>query len=126
MILDSHQSEPDPVNAIEKVLIHRSQNSSSLTMLWSSLREKGFELRGDAMLQADFPELLLAEEAEWRHAYLGKVIAFKVVDSLETAIAWINQKTNVVVVRIYRITKINRCAPFAIGLFTGHKNIEPP
>lgn len=91
MILDSHQSEPDPVNAIEKVLIHRSQNSSSLTMLWSSLREKGFELRGDAMLQADFPELLLAEEAEWRHAYLGKVIAFKVVDSLETAIAWINQ-----------------------------------
>ncbi|HEY9845113.1 MAG TPA: aldehyde dehydrogenase family protein, partial [Candidatus Caenarcaniphilales bacterium] len=26
MILDSHQSEPDPVNAIEKVLIHRAQS----------------------------------------------------------------------------------------------------
>jgi len=24
MIIDSHQSEPDPVNAIEKVLIHRT------------------------------------------------------------------------------------------------------
>ena len=94
MILDSHQSEPDPVNAIEKVLIHRSQNPSSLTMLWSSLREKGFELRGDEELQAEFPDLGLTEGAEWRQAYLGKVIAFKVVDSLEAAIAWINQHSS--------------------------------
>jgi glutamate-5-semialdehyde dehydrogenase len=90
MILDSHQSEPDPVNAIEKVLIHRSQNPSSLIMLWNSLREKGFEVRGDAELVAEFPELKLAEESEWRQAYLAKIIAFKVVDNLEDAIAWIN------------------------------------
>jgi glutamate-5-semialdehyde dehydrogenase len=90
MILDSHQSEPDPVNAIEKVLIHRNQNPSSLIMLWNSLREKGFEIRGDAELSEEFPELRLSEETEWRQAYLAKVVAFKVVDNIEAAIAWIN------------------------------------
>lgn len=91
VILDSHQSEPDPVNAIEKVLIHRHQKPSSLTMLWNSLKEKGFEIRGDAALAADFPELKLAADSEWNQAYLTKTVAFKVVDSLEEAIAWINQ-----------------------------------
>lgn len=90
MILDSHQSEPDPVNAIEKVLIHPGQNPSSLVMLWNSLREKGFELRGDAVLVNEFPDLRLAEESEWRQAYLDKIIAFKIVDSLDAAISWIN------------------------------------
>lgn len=90
IILDSHQSEPDPVNAIEKVLIHRNQNPSSLGMLFNSLRDKGFEIRGDAELVAEFPELMLVDEAGWRQAYLAKVVAFKVVDSLEAAIAWIN------------------------------------
>ncbi len=90
IILDSHQSEPDPVNAIEKVLIHRNQNPSSLTMLLNSLREKGFEVRGDAELVVEFPDLKRVEDAEWKQAYLSKTIAFKVVDSLEGAIAWIN------------------------------------
>lgn len=94
MILDSHQSEPDPVNAIEKVLIHQGHNFSSLNRLYNSLKEKGFELRGDAALVADFPELKLAEPVEWSQAYLDKVVAFKVVDSLEAAIAWINQHSS--------------------------------
>lgn len=90
IILDSHQSEPDPVNAIEKVLIHRSQNPSSLIMLWNSLREKGFELRGDAALASEFSDLKQTDDAEWQQAYLANVIAFKMVDSLDAAIAWIN------------------------------------
>lgn len=90
IIIDSHQSEPDPVNAIEKVLIHPSQNPSTLVMLWNSLREKGFELRGDAMLVQEFPDLKLVDEAEWRQAYLDKIIAFKMIDRLDSAIAWIN------------------------------------
>ena len=90
VILDSHQSEPDPVNAIEKVLIHRDQKPSSLTTLWNSLKEKGFEIRGDAHLVDDFPELKPAQTSEWGNAYLTKTIAFKVVENLEAAIAWIN------------------------------------
>lgn len=91
MILDSHQSEPDPVNAIEKVLIHSNQKPSSLVTLWNSLKEKGFKIRADAELMAEFPDLKLANESEWGEPYLTKTVAFKVVNSLEEAIAWINQ-----------------------------------
>lgn len=91
MIIDSHESEPDPVNAIEKVLIHRQALPSSLAVLWNSLKDKGFEVRGDAELVEAFPQVQLAKEGEWGSAYLTKTVAFKLVDSLEAAIAWINQ-----------------------------------
>ncbi len=92
VILDSHASEPDPVNAVEKVLIHRNQKPSSLVMLWNSLKEKGFEVRGDAVLVSDFPDQLkLATESEWSQAYLKKIVAFQAVDSIESGIALINQ-----------------------------------
>lgn len=92
VVLDSHASEPDPVNAIEKILINRHQKPSSLMILWNSLKEKGFELKGDAELVDEFPDqLALAMPTEWNQPYLDKTIAFKVVDSIESAIAWMNQ-----------------------------------
>ncbi len=96
MILDSHQTEPDPVNAIEKVLVHRHHNSTSLTMLWNSLKDKGFQLRGDTELVALFPELFapVMDPAEWNRANLNGTITFKLVDSLETAIDWINHHSS--------------------------------
>lgn len=96
MILDSHQSEPDPINAIEKVLIHRHHSSTALTMLWNSLKEKGFHLRGDQELATEFPDLFtsVADPSEWSHPYLNDTIAFKVVDGLETAIDWINDHSS--------------------------------
>jgi glutamate-5-semialdehyde dehydrogenase len=90
IILDSHQSKPDPVNAIEKVLVDTNHNFSMVVRLWNSLKENGFEIRGDAALVAEFPDLILAEEREWNEAYLSKVVAFKVVDNIDAAIAWIN------------------------------------
>ncbi|MFQ4146350.1 glutamate-5-semialdehyde dehydrogenase [Chlorogloeopsis sp. ULAP02] len=90
MIVDSHCSEPDPVNAIEKVLIHRQAMPSSLITLWNSLQEKGFEIKADAELVEAFPQLHLAKDGEWGNAYLNNTVAFKLVDSLEAAIAWIN------------------------------------
>ncbi|MFB2935263.1 glutamate-5-semialdehyde dehydrogenase [Aerosakkonemataceae cyanobacterium BLCC-F154] len=91
MIMDSHQSEPDPVNAIEKVLIHPNQKPSSLVTLFNSLKEKGFTLKGDANLVAEFPELRSTNDSEWSESYLTNTVAFKLVDSVESAIAWINQ-----------------------------------
>ena len=94
VILDSHQSEPDPVNAIEKVLIHSQTKSSFVVMLLNSLKEKGFSLKGDQTLVNQYPELQLADEGEWGQPYLSKTIAFKQIDSIEEAIAWINQHSS--------------------------------
>ncbi|MGK7876908.1 MAG: glutamate-5-semialdehyde dehydrogenase [Xenococcaceae cyanobacterium] len=92
VIIDSHASLPDPVNAIEKVLINPNYKPSSLVRLFNSLKEKGFELRGDAELLEEFPEHLTpVSESEWGSPYLNKIVAFKIVDSLSEAIAWINQ-----------------------------------
>jgi glutamate-5-semialdehyde dehydrogenase len=91
MILDSHESEPDPVNAIEKVLIHRQSLPSSLSALWNSLKDRGFQLRGDGELVQAFPQLQFVQDEEWATPYLNKTIAFKLVDTLDSAIAWINQ-----------------------------------
>jgi glutamate-5-semialdehyde dehydrogenase len=96
MVLDSHLSVPDPVNAIEKVLVHRHHSSSALMTLWLSLKEKGFALKGDVILTAEFPEIFGAEvtDVEWDQPFLNKTIAFKFVDSLEAAIAWINRHSS--------------------------------
>ena len=94
IILDSHQGEPDPVNAIEKVLIHRTTKPSSLVTLWNSLKDKGFQIKGDAELVQAFPELKPVKDSEWSSAYLTETVAFKLVDSLEMAIAWINQHSS--------------------------------
>ncbi len=91
MIIESHASSPDPVNAIEKVLINRQNLSSSLGTLLKSLQEKGFYLRADAELRESFPQLQLVQDIEWGSAYYTKTVAFKLVDDLDTAIAWINR-----------------------------------
>jgi glutamate-5-semialdehyde dehydrogenase len=91
-ICDSHVGEPDPVNAIEKVLIHTDRSSTSLTMLWKSLKDKGFELHGDRELVYNYGEYLqLAQEEEWSQPYLRKIIAFKSVGSVDEAIVTIDR-----------------------------------
>ena len=92
VIIDSQGSIPDPVNAIEKVLISPHQNSSTLSRLFKSLQEKGFKLRGDTRLSADFPDhLTIATDNDWQRPYLEKMVAFRLVDTLTDAIAWINK-----------------------------------
>ena len=92
VIVDSHDSEPDAVNAIEKVLIHKNAKSSSLQSLFNNLQQQGFRLRGDEMLVEEFPEFLeLVNSAEWRRPYLRKVVAFRYVEDLSQAVTWINR-----------------------------------
>jgi glutamate-5-semialdehyde dehydrogenase len=92
VIIDSHDSEPDAVNAIEKVLVNRDIKPSILRSLFNSLQQQGFSLRGDVILVEEFPEFLtLIEPEEWRKAYLNKVVTFRFVDSLAQAILWINR-----------------------------------
>ncbi|WP_024545434.1 glutamate-5-semialdehyde dehydrogenase [Picosynechococcus sp. NKBG15041c] len=91
VIQDSHNYEPDAVNAIEKVLVSPEQKTSHLIGLFKVLKEQGFELRGGPDLVAEFPEHLVpAAPTEWQQAYLAKVVAFKRVPDLAAAITEIN------------------------------------
>jgi glutamate-5-semialdehyde dehydrogenase len=90
IIVDSHLGGPDAVNAIEKVVITPNTNFSLLNVVFNHLREKGFTLKGDETLTAEFPELILAQPLEWSTPYLNKTVAFKVVNSMAEGIQWIN------------------------------------
>lgn len=92
VIVDSHDNEPDAVNAIEKVLVHDNIKLSALQSLFNSLQQQGFNLRGEETLVEQFPEYLkLMKSEEWRRPYLGKAVAFRYVDNLPQAVSWINR-----------------------------------
>ncbi|MGL5943965.1 MAG: glutamate-5-semialdehyde dehydrogenase [Waterburya sp.] len=92
VIVDSHDSEPDAVNAIEKVLVNKNIKSSALESLFHNLQQQGFSLRGDEVLVEEFPEYLkIMQSEEWRKPYLNKKVAFHYVDNLPRAISWINR-----------------------------------
>ena len=91
IIVDSHASKPDPVNAIEKVLINSQQKPTSLVRLFNFLQEQGFTVKGDEDLVAEFPDhLTLLKPSQWPKPLLNKTIAFKKIDTLEQAISFIN------------------------------------
>ncbi len=93
MILDSHASEPDPVNAIEKVLINRRHNNQELAHLFRSLIDNGFVLCGDSEIVDEFSDYSIypVEESHWQSSYLSRTVAFKMVDDLKEAIDQINR-----------------------------------
>jgi glutamate-5-semialdehyde dehydrogenase len=91
MILESHSSQPDAVNAIEKVLIDPNQKPTFLTRLWNSLLEAGFVLKGDSQMVETFPELEVADVAEWSQPYLNKTVIFRFAEDLQQGITWMNQ-----------------------------------
>jgi glutamate-5-semialdehyde dehydrogenase len=92
IIVDSHASQPDPVNAIEKVLIHSQQKPTLITRLFIHLQEQGFTLLGDDSLVEEFPEYLTKiNEKQWYQPFLNHKIAFKRIDDLGSAIAWMNE-----------------------------------
>jgi glutamate-5-semialdehyde dehydrogenase len=94
LIVDSYETIPDPVNAIEKVLISSQQKPNSLIRLFNHLQEQEFTLLGDESLIDEYGEyltLLPSDSPLWGQPFLKKTIAFRVVEDLNEAIPWINQ-----------------------------------
>jgi glutamate-5-semialdehyde dehydrogenase len=85
-----------PCNATESLLVHVNQASSFLPLIGQVFADKGVEMRADARAKAilsDVPgaKVVDATEQDWLEEYLAPVIAVKVVDSLDEAMAHINQ-----------------------------------
>ncbi|MFV0663752.1 glutamate-5-semialdehyde dehydrogenase [Denitromonas sp.] len=85
-------------NTAESLLVDRSVATELLPRLGRMLTAKGVELRGCpdslAILEAagiDGARLRPAEQSDWSEEYLAPIIAVKVVDDLDAAIAHINR-----------------------------------
>ncbi len=82
-------SRPSVCNAMETLLIHRETAPRLLPALAARLEAAGVELRGCERTRALVPSAKAATEADWDTEYLDLVLAIKIVDSIDEAIAFI-------------------------------------
>jgi glutamate-5-semialdehyde dehydrogenase len=78
-------------NALETLLVHTAAAGDFLPLVAARLVEAGVEMRGDARTRAFVPAAKAAQEADWDTEYLDYILAIRVVDGLDEAIAHIRR-----------------------------------
>jgi glutamate-5-semialdehyde dehydrogenase len=91
IVLDSKLRQMEVCNGLETLLVHRDAARTVMPGVLKALYEEGVELRGDATVCQIFGEAKPADEADWAAEYLGPVLAVRVVDDLDAAIAHIRR-----------------------------------
>lgn len=82
---------PGVCNAIETLLVHESAAGEILPAILTKLEQAGVELRGCPRTRSYHRAVKEASEEDWQDEYLDLVLAVKVVDSIDEAIAHIGR-----------------------------------
>ncbi len=91
LLIDGKASRPGVCNALETLLVHRDIADAFLPRALAELRARDVEIRGDEATQAVDAAVLPAAEDDYAAEFLDLVIAARVVDSLDAAIAHIRR-----------------------------------
>ncbi|KRG84594.1 gamma-glutamyl phosphate reductase [Stenotrophomonas daejeonensis] len=94
LLVDGKVSRPAACNSLETLLVHAGIAPRFLPLAADALRARGVELRGDAATQALVPGVSAADEDDYAAEYLDLILAIRVVDSLDDAIAHIQRHTS--------------------------------
>ena len=78
-------------NTMETLLLDSEIAADMLPLLADQFREKGVELRGCEQCRDILPDMVAATVEDWQTEYLAPVLAVRVVDGLDNAIAHINR-----------------------------------
>ena len=78
-------------NAAESLVVHESVAKDFLPMLFKKLTEKAVVMRADERARAICPQMEAATEEDFYKEYLDRLISVKIVDSIDEAIAHINE-----------------------------------
>ena len=78
-------------NAVETLLVHRGAAPDFLPAAAEALRAKGVALRGCDRTREILSDAAPATEEDWKTEYLDLILAVRVVDDLDEAIAHINR-----------------------------------
>jgi len=84
-------SRPSVCNAMENLLVHREIAEKFLPMLAAQMKAAGVEIRGDEATRKIIPDARVASDEDWDTEYLDLILAVKVVDSLDDAVAFIER-----------------------------------
>ncbi|MGB3382473.1 MAG: glutamate-5-semialdehyde dehydrogenase [Rhodanobacter sp.] len=91
LLLDGKTSRPGVCNALETLLVHRDVAEAFLPRATQALRERGVELRGDEHSRAVVPDMHAATDDDYAAEFLDLILAVRVVDDLDAAIAHIRR-----------------------------------
>lgn len=91
LLLDGKVSRPGVCNALETLLVHADIADAFLPVAAKALRAHGVELRGDARSRALVPGIAEAGDEDYAAEFLDLVLAVRIVDSLDQAIAHIER-----------------------------------
>lgn len=89
LVRDAKLQYPAACNAVETVLIHRRAAARLLPALVADLAPRGVELRGCAACRELEPALAEATDADWDTEYGAPILALKIVENLDEALAHI-------------------------------------
>jgi glutamate-5-semialdehyde dehydrogenase len=90
IIINAKTQRPGVCNALETLLIHRDVAAEFIPRISATLTGLKVELRGDADFRHYAPIALPATEEDWAAEYLDLILACRVVDDLDEAMAHIN------------------------------------
>ena len=91
IVVNAKAQRPSVCNALETLLVHRAVADRFLPAVAARLGEAGVEIRGDIATRAFLPAARPATDADWDTEYLDLVLAVRVVDDLDAAIAHIRR-----------------------------------
>lgn len=91
LLLDGKASRPGVCNALETLLVHADIAERFLPEALSALAARGVEIRGDERTRALFAPTVNASDDDYAAEFLDLIIAVRVVDSLDDALAHIRR-----------------------------------
>jgi glutamate-5-semialdehyde dehydrogenase len=91
LAIDGKTSRPGVCNALECLLLHRDAAAALLPPIAAALQARGVELRGCPAARAIVPTLAAAEHSDWGREYLDLILAVRVVDDIDAALAHIRR-----------------------------------
>jgi glutamate-5-semialdehyde dehydrogenase len=91
IVLDAKLRNVSVCGATETLLVDGVLAPSFLPVVAEALLSRGCELRGDAGACALVPEMSRATEADWATEYLAPILAVRVVDGLDDAVAHVRR-----------------------------------
>ena len=91
LLIDGKTTRPGVCNALETLLVHRDIADDFLPRAAAVLRERGVELRGCERTRALVPGVAAASDDDYAAEFLDLILAIRVVDDLDNAIAHIQQ-----------------------------------
>lgn len=94
LLVDGKCSRPAACNSLETLLVHADIAGDFLPRAAQALAERGVELRADARAQLLLPGSVPAGEDDYAAEFLDLILAVRVVDDLEAAIAHVHRHTS--------------------------------